>query len=471
MLREINKIAFFGLGRIGLPQSLVFANKGFKVYGFDTNPSTIENLNNKLIPFDEPKMENYLNLNLNRTFFPIFLQEESKALLNQVDAIVFAIGTSVPGAESCLENQEFDLSSHFSIVDGLFSAKLKKGIVIIFRTTFPLGSTDRIKNYIEGKFRLIEGLDFHLVFMPERLMEGRAIEEEETLPKIVGTYNNQSFLLVKSMIEKIGGEVIRVDNPLTAEFCKLTDNSFRNTAFSFANEIAMYGTQLNIDVNSVIKAVNNGYPRNNIPKPGFVSGYCLGKDPYIFEQGFKGNLPDRKFHSIWYYGRKTNDYLVSYVTQKVLNNIQVSENTRVAILGLAFKEDIDDFRMSHSLNIIENLIEAGIKNIDVYDPALNKNHYTKIPDKIRPYIKRTSEILNPEFLKDTNAIIVCHRHKDLIEVSDPSVLQVQLMYVSNLCYLFDAWNIWGHAKFINGIVYQGLGSPSEPFPLIQSETC
>jgi UDP-glucose/GDP-mannose dehydrogenase family, NAD binding domain len=288
---EIKNIGFLGLGRIGLPQSLVFANKGLKVFGFDVNPLVVRGLIEKQTPFDEPSMAHYLDSNLNKTFFPNVLTEDSYTKLSQLDAIIFTLGTPAPTDQTCLENKKPDLSAHYSIIDGLFTNNFKNGLVLIFRTTFPLGATNEIKKYIESKYSLIEGDDFHLIFVPERLMEGRAILEEE----------------------------------------------------------------------------------------------------------------------------------------------------------------------------------MGVTTIDVYDPNLKRNQYTQIPQYIAPAIERSTNELSPEFFAESQAIIVCHRHRKLIELAENNELSNLLAQVNKNCYIFDGWSIWTKANFIKGICYEGLGYPTQVNPTLTKE--
>src|SRR3989338_6040398 len=303
----MTNLLFIGLGRIGLPQSLVFAKKGFRVYGYDHDAQLHQDLLDKKLPFYEPKLAEYLHATLNNTFLPLSSWENVAAQLPEIDAIFFTLGTSAPDSQLCLEEEELNLDTIQKTLDQIFNKQnqLKKGVKLIFRTTLPLGSIDRLKKYIETKYHVIEGDDFHLAFVPERLVEGQAIHEEENLPKIVGTYNEKAFSHIKNIFDKLKGKIIRVTDPKTAEFCKLTDNSFRNTLFAFANEIAMHAAENKIDVTEVIDAVNTDYSRNTIQKPGFVSGYCLGKDPYIFEYGFNNQKAAirNELCSLWYYGR------------------------------------------------------------------------------------------------------------------------------------------------------------------------
>jgi nucleotide sugar dehydrogenase len=287
--------------------------------------------------------------------------------LSEIDAIFFTLGTSAPNFESCLSADSGEIDNIEEILISLLANKLrKKEILFVFRTTLFLGSMDRLKANIESKTNLIEGVDFHMSFVPERLMEGDAINEEQSLPKIIGAFNDHGYEITKKLFESIGsGLIIRVSNPRSAEFCKLSDNSYRNTNFAFSNDLAIWAAANGVDVHEVIKTINVGYDRNNIPKPGFVSGYCLGKDPYIFEYGFNKKVKGRTFQSLWYYGRRTNDFLVDYVSKKVFDQANIHKKNishlNIAVLGLSFKEDIDDFRMSHSFDLIESLIANGLR--------------------------------------------------------------------------------------------------------------
>ena len=195
------QLLFIGLGRIGLPQSLVFANQGFQVLGYDHDSHLQQNLQKKIVPFYEPMLDEYLNKTLDKTFHPLDKWENVVAQLPKVDAIFFTLGTNAPDSRACLEENTLNLSTIQTMLTKIFDVSFKKGVVLIFRTTLPLGSTDQLKNWIEERYSLIENLDFHLAFVPERLMEGQAIAEEEGLPKIIiicqnhirGIYYRQSI--------------------------------------------------------------------------------------------------------------------------------------------------------------------------------------------------------------------------------------------------------------------------------------
>lgn len=456
-------VLFFGLGRIGLPQSLVFAEAGHQVFGYDADPAVVDNLLAGNAPFDEPGMDELLGAHVGRRFQPA---KDWTAVLPQVDAVLFTLGTKAPDAQTCLEESEGDISPIEEILSQLLThPAVKKGVLLVFRTTLFLGSTDRLKRFAEERLGLTEGEDFFMSFVPERLIEGQAIGEEQKLPKILSAFSPAGLERVSELFKPVGGRQIVVSTPRTAEFCKLTDNSYRNTMFAFANELAMWSARHGVDANEVISAINTDYERNNVPKPGFVSGYCLGKDPYIFEYGFNANGSARDFQSIWYYGRRANDTLVDYAVQRVLAGLERTgknlADAKVAILGLSFKEDVDDFRMSHAFNLIDALAKAGIHAVLGFDPLLDKNKYTRIPHQYAGNGYDWTDTLEPETLADVDAILIAHRHKVLRDHDKQSLTEL-LSEAPRPLYVFDAWNVWRAARDLEGVQYEGLGfAPAE----------
>lgn len=404
-------------------------------------------------------MSECLNKTLGKNFFPLSSWDHVEEELSNIDAIFFAIGTKAPSSQDISQGKRLETPEYYMLMDRLFShnSNIKPGIKLILRTTMPLGGTDSIKEYIEKNYSAKEGEDFFLAFAPERITEGHAIEELASVPKIIGVYDEMAYEPIKNLFQKMGGKVIRVKNPITAEFCKLTDNAYRSTMFSFSNEIAMYAGKFDIDAEEVIQTVNDHYERNHIPKPGFVSGYCLSKDPYIFEQDFMQKNTPRDFHSIWYYGRRTNDYLVEYAATKVLDHLAEPENSIITILGLAFNANIDDFRSSHSFKIMELLINAGVKKFNVYDPNLDKNKYTKLPESMEPYILIKSDSLDATVFAGVNGVILCDKHSSLIETNDIEKLKQLLQGSCKPCYLFDGWDVWNEASHLEHINYEGIG--------------
>lgn len=426
------KVSVFALGRTGLPLSLVCADSGFDVIGIDINEELVRQIKDGELPFYEPGMKELLDKHLNKKFMPTTKITDD---VKNSDYFVIAIGTKFNKYP-----ERGSLTNLFKIVDRIVELGVKDK-TLIFRVTLPIGTTDRIKERIE-KDGLKEGKDFFLAFVPERLMEGKAIEEEKNLPKIIGCYNDASFEKVKKFFEKIGGEIVRVSNPKIAEAVKLVDNSWRNMRFAFANEIAFLADVNGISSMEVLRAANKGYERNGIPLPGPVSGYCLGKDPYLLEMAFD-KIIVRGFNSVWFYARRANDWLCQKIVKEV-------KGKNVLVAGLSFKQDIDDYRNSHSIDIIDLLFIEDFSVI-VSDPYLDTSTYTHLPSYLDKVVKKM-DFKSAIAIADTIIFSTPHSEYKNLDVKD------FLKHVKKDAKILDLWNIFeGKLEDCNHITYVGLG--------------
>ncbi len=409
------KAVVIGLGRIGLPLALVAADAGIDVTGIDIKKELIGGLLNKKVPFYEPYMEELLKKHCQKNFYPK-LQEDAVNDIEGAGYIIITIGT-----EFVKYPQKPSIDRLFSIIDDLLQIGIRDKTVII-RVTLPIGYTDKIRKKIE-ETGLKEGKDFYLAFVPERIMEGKAIEEEKTLPKIIGCYSDESFKKVSEFFKKVGGGIIRVTNPRTAEFIKLIDNAWRNTRFAFVNELAFLAEENEIDVLEAIECANKGYERNQIPIPGPVSGYCLGKDPYILEGAFEKVVKKRGFNSLWYYGRQANDWFYDKIVEEV-------DGKKILIAGLTFKANIDDFRYSHGIEIIKKLLEKGYE-VYVHDPYMDKNDYTTLPKNLEKKVTKIYSLADG--IKKVDTIIFATPHEEYKNFED---------YFPSSLKIIDLWNMF-----------------------------
>jgi len=426
------KVSVFALGRTGLPLSLVCANSGFDVVGIDINENLVQQIKNGKLPFYEPGMKELLDKHLNKKFIPT-----TKITKDVKDSEYFVIAI---GTKFSKYPEKGSLTNLFSVIDEIKEIGVKNKTIIL-RVTLPIGTTDKIKEKIEED-GLKEGKDFFLAYVPERLMEGKAIEEEKSLPKVIGCYNDKSFEKVKNFFKKIGGEIVRVSNPKTAEFIKMIDNSWRNMRFAFANEIAFLSDANGINAIEALRAANKGYERNEISFPGPVSGYCLGKDPYLLELAFDKVIV-RGFNSVWFYARRANDWLCKKVVEEV-------KGKNVLVAGLSFKQDIDDYRNSHSIDIIDLLLSEDFSVI-VSDPYLDKTTYTRLPAHIDKNIVKMDY---KEALKKADTIIIATAHKEYKKLGAKDLLKD----VKKGVKILDLWNIYeGKLEDCKDIDYIGFG--------------
>jgi nucleotide sugar dehydrogenase len=251
-----------------------------------------------------------------------------------------------------------------------------KGKLIVFKTTLPVGATRGFASQLERSTGLKCDNEFYVAFCPERIVEGKAIEETEKLPKIIGPIGPKSLRVAMRFYKTIGGTLVPVQSVEAAEIVKLIDNAYRITRFAFANEVALLAEANCLNAYELISAANRDYPRNDIPFPSCgVGGYCLTKDPWYLEQAFVKISAARGFHSIWLYARKVNDYMINSTADRielVLAHHGVAiEKSQIGICGVAYKANVDDIRDSHGLFLAEELCRRGAR-VKIWDPLVTE---------------------------------------------------------------------------------------------------
>lgn len=469
--KETFIVSVIGLGRIGLPHSLVSAHFGNSVFGIESNQEVISSLKNSKPSFREEGISELLLENLGSRFFVV----DDLSFVKKSDVVIVAIGINYVNGE-----RRANLAPLIELCDNI-SPYLEGGKLLVFRTTMPIGTTDMLTARLEGRTGLKEGRDFHVVFCPERLVEGHAIQEEMTLPKIIGAYSDQGFELARQYFEKIGGgEIIRSSNPRAAELTKLVDNSWRQLSFSFSNDLALLCENLNLDVLEVIQSANKGYKRNNIQPPSCgVSGYCLTKDPYLLEDSFEEIAKERGFNSVWYYGRRANDYITTRTYHKVIELYkkykQDSRPVRILVAGLAFKEDTDDFRFSHGVNLIKMLSAHKEFEVKAFDPFLNENTSSN-----NPYVSivnyeenvtrndQSTLVSSKNFLdcvSEQDVVVFTVKHREFVELAENGGTQAMVEKMRKPAIIIDGWNIFANNELLHSnlpevspsFVYRGIG--------------
>ncbi len=429
-----DEVLVIGLGRIGLPVALVTADSGLVVRGIDASEISIAALKEGRAPFEEPGLSELIEKHAGKSFLPMTWDGASTADFANVRWIVVTIGVHVlPWPNPA------DLSILYSIISNLMQRDGLRGRTLILRTTLPVGTTSLIAEHIEETTGLCVGNDFNLAFIPERLVEGMAIQEERSLPKIIGPVNAEALTEAKELFSHIGGGLIEMSDSESAEFVKLIDNAWRHTRFAFANDAAVAASAKGVDIIEVISAANQDYDRNSVALPGPVSGYCLGKDPLIFEYAFQNVEPKRDLPSVWLTALRSSQALVPWTASRVKGN-------RVLVAGLSFKEDVDDFRMSFSEPLIEALLDAG-HEVSVCDPKLGKNAYTQLWPEVSNRILTSGTDLTVMLDKAKyDTIIMAVRHSIWSDIGADLV---------GKGLIIDLWNSY---RNVQGMERIGLGS-------------
>lgn len=374
-------ISVIGLGYVGIPLSSLLAIK-YNVVGFDIDKSKIEKLIKNEIPVDEPDLkENFDSAILNKK---LKITEKPEDIKN-TDIKIITVGTPFDNIINKIDTSQ--LISSLEIV----IPQLKKGDIVMLKSTVPPGTTSGlVKKKIEESGFNVPG-DIGLVFAPERMIEGQAIKDFKTLPKIIGATDDRSFSIASEILSSLGGKVIRVSNPETAEMVKMVDNYSRYVFLGLTNELALISEKVGVDVLELIKAAKNDYPRNSgllLPGPG-VGGSCLNKDPFILQaEMIKNNLSIKMIECSKY----INNYMPLHVAELVKK--YANNRYKVTMLGVAFKGDTNDTRFTPCFTISDNL---------------SKNNFiVKLSD---PFVKDKNIIPDPyEALDRSNILVLLTDH-------------------------------------------------------------
>ncbi len=336
---NIKNICVIGLGYIGLPTAALLANRGFNVFGVDVNKHVIDTINQGKIHIVEPELDVFVQSAVN----------SGKLVADFVpkEADVFMIAVPTPFHDGYVPNIDYVISATKSI-----APFLKPGNVVILESTSPIGTTDKIEATLKEMGIATEGL--YIAHCPERVLPGKVMKELIENDRIVGGVTPEATKIVKEFYETFVSGAVLATTAKTAEMCKLTENSYRDTNIAFANELSMICDKAGINVRELIELANK-HPRVNILQPGAgVGGHCIAVDPWFIVADFPEEAKIIK------QARLSNDYKSKWVFEKVKNaalafELKHNRKAQIACLGLAFKPDIDDLRESPALEIVREL--------------------------------------------------------------------------------------------------------------------
>ena len=337
------KACFMGLGYIGLPTAIIAAKHGLQVVGVDVNPDVVEMTNRGKLHIVEPGMEEMLQDVVEAgTLRASVIPEES-------DVYLIVVPTPFKG------NHEPDVS-YVEAATRSVVPYLKEGDLFVIESTSPVGTTESMKRLIYEMRPELDGR-IHIAYCPERVLPGNVIHELVHNDRVIGGIDDASAEKAADFYRHfVKGELHKTDSK-TAEMCKLTENSSRDVQIAFANELSFICDKAGVNVWELIRLANK-HPRVNILQPGCgVGGHCIAVDPYFL-------ISDFPFESqVISKAREINNYKSFWCAEKIINAILrfEMENHRkpvVALMGLAFKPDIDDLRESPARHIAEKVIHS-----------------------------------------------------------------------------------------------------------------
>jgi UDP-N-acetyl-D-mannosaminuronic acid dehydrogenase len=338
-------ITILGMGYIGLPTAIAFAKAGFTVKGFDVNKKVIETLKAGHIHIVEPSLQEAFEEALKSgRLIPTDKLEKSD---------VFIISVPTPFKKNH-EEKIADLSYVESAASEVATV-LEENNLVILESTVPPMTTKLITDILERESGILRD-KFMSVHCPERVLPGRILYELEHNDRIIGAERREAGEYTKVIYDAMVKEgTCYITDDITAEMCKLVENTFRDVNIAFANELSVICDKLGIDVFELIKLANK-HPRVNILTPGAgVGGHCLAVDPWFIVEKFP------KEANVIREARLINDFKPRFIVNKVDEILKGNKNLMVGVLGLAYKPDIDDLRESPAMEIAEILRDKGYK--------------------------------------------------------------------------------------------------------------
>ena len=366
------KACFMGLGYIGLPTAIIAAKHGVQVTGVDINPQVVEMTNKGQLHIIEPGMQELLQEVVSAGLLRASTTPEVS------DAYFMVVPTPFKGG-----NHEPDISYVDSATRAVVPY-LKEGDLYVIESTSPVGTTDKMADLIFSLRPELKGKIF-IAYCPERVLPGNVIHELVHNDRVIGGIDEASTdKAVRFYSQFVQGTLHRT-NCKTAEMCKLTENSSRDVQIAFANELSVICDKAGINVWDLISLANR-HPRVNILHPGCgVGGHCIAVDPYFITTDFpmESQLIAK--------AREINNYKSFWCAERVQNamlrfELEHHRKPCVAMMGLAFKPDIDDLRESPAKYIVTKVMQ-GCNNADilVVEPNIKEHQVFKLTDYREAY--------------------------------------------------------------------------------------
>jgi UDP-N-acetyl-D-mannosaminuronic acid dehydrogenase len=345
-------VAVVGLGRVGLPLALSFADRGLDVIGIERRDTVLEQIAAGRMPFRETGTQELLEGVLQTRRF-----ERTKTVQDaaRADHILLTLGTPSH------VHIEIDISEIRGVIDDLLPV-LREGQSLILRSTVAPGTTEWVAGYIAQRRGFRVGEDLFVAHVPERIAANHFLEEIATLPCIIGGVSEGSGQRAAELFQVFGTEIVQT-TPTQAELAKIWTNILRYTEFALPNLLMMECEQYGANVFEVIDLINRDYPRGGIAPPGLTSGACLRKDFTFSEE--RSSAPGMLL-AVSRVHETVPLFLVKGLKSRLGGSLR---DLKVAVLGLTFKRDSDDARDSLSYKLIR-LLERDLAHVARHDPNL-----------------------------------------------------------------------------------------------------
>ncbi|MCC6696959.1 MAG: nucleotide sugar dehydrogenase [Candidatus Hydrogenedentes bacterium] len=346
-------VCVMGLGYIGLPTASVLATNGYKVLGVDVGARVVDTVNMGNIHIEEPGLHTVVKAAIGSGNLRASLQPEK--------ADVFFLAVPTPLTRDKKADMQYVCQATEQIVP-----YLTKGNLVILESTSPPGTCRDLLKPILDRSGLRVGEDIHLAHCPERVLPGKILKELIENDRVIGGYDETSAQKAREIYASFVEGQIFITDVTTAEMVKVIENTFRDVNIALANEVALLCEELGIDFGDVARLANR-HPRVNLHTAGpGVGGHCISVDPWFLVDQF----PDTA--RLIRLARERNDGMPAHATRRILAMLEGVQDPKVAVLGLAFKGNVDDMRESPALEVIHHLREQGVR-LSVHDPYVKNS--------------------------------------------------------------------------------------------------
>ncbi|MCM3742053.1 nucleotide sugar dehydrogenase [Oceanobacillus luteolus] len=413
------KLCTIGLGYIGLPTSIMFANYGVEVVGVDVKKEAVDMLNSGSIHIEEPGLQEALENAMEKGNFRASLTPE------KADAFIIAVPT--PNKDD--EHRSMDITYVMDALNNVIPVLEKGNVVIVESTIAPRTMDDFVKPRLEEAGFTI-GEDIYLVHCPERVLPGQIMHELIYNNRIVGGITEACTEKGAEVYETfVKGELIKT-NARTAEMSKLMENTYRDVNIALANELAKVSNELGINALEVIEMANK-HPRVNLHTPGpGVGGHCLAVDPYFII----AKAPEAS--KIISLSRQVNNSMPEYVVDAAEKLVSKQDGNKITVFGLTYKGNVDDIRESPAMDIYEILKEKSQYDVVAYDPHVELDFVEKDLEKA---------------LDGSSLVLILSDHNEFKELTDEAFNKMSVKQV------FDTKNVVKeHSEDITYINYGNL---------------
>lgn len=360
------QVVTIGLGYIGLPTSALIANNNIKVHGVDINQHAVDTINAGKIHIIEPS----LDIAVAKAVKEGYLKADTKPV--EANTYLIVVPTPFKG------NHEPDISFVEAATKSILPL-LKESDLFIIESTSPVGTTEKMMNYIYSERPELTN-KLHIAYCPERVLPGNVMYELVHNDRVIGGVNEDSIIKAVAFYSQFVKGTLHKTNARTAEMCKLVENSSRDVQIAFANELSLICDKADINVWELINLANK-HPRVNILQPGCgVGGHCIAVDPYFIVSEYPMES------KIIGTAREVNNYKSFWCAEKIQTEklkfeLQHGKKPKIALMGLAFKPNIDDLRESPAKYIAQKVLQnANNEEYYIVEPNIKEHNVFKITD-------------------------------------------------------------------------------------------